>query len=55
MEKFLEEYSPLEIEDIYACFDYAASLAKKQITPIEMIESGVRRSFKNPYLMRHIG
>ena len=37
----LEDYPSLKIEDIYACLDYAASLAEEQITPLEMIESNV--------------
>lgn len=36
-EDLLEDYPSLKIEDIYACLDYAASLAEEQITPIEMI------------------
>ncbi len=35
----LEDYPSLKIEDIYACLDYAASLAEERITPIEMIEN----------------
>lgn len=41
MEELLEEYPSLELEDIYACLDYAASLAEEQITPIDMIERAV--------------
>ena len=41
IEELLEEYPSLEIGDIYACLDYAASLAEEQITPIEMIENAV--------------
>ncbi len=37
----LEDYPSLKIEDIYACLDYAASLAEEQITPIEMLENTV--------------
>ena len=37
IEELLKDYPPLKIEDIYACPDYAASLAEEQITPIEMI------------------
>ncbi len=37
--EILEDYPSLKIEDIYACLDYAASLAEEQITPIEMIEN----------------
>ncbi len=35
MEELLEDYPTLKPEDIYACLDYAASLAEEQITPIE--------------------
>lgn len=35
MEELLEDYPTLKSEDIYACLDYAASLAEEQITPIE--------------------
>ena len=41
IEELLEDYPSLTIEDIYACLDYAASLAEEQITPIEMIENAV--------------
>ena len=34
IEELLEDYAPLKIEDIYACLDYAASLAEEQITPL---------------------
>ena len=37
IEELLEDFPPLKIEDIYACLDYAASLAEEQITPIGMI------------------
>ncbi len=37
-QELLEDYPSLKIRDIYACLDYAASLAEEQITPIEMIE-----------------
>ena len=40
-EKLLEDYPSLKVEDIYACLDYAASLAEEQITPIEMLENAV--------------
>ena len=39
IEELLKEYSSLKVEDIYACLDYAASLAEEQITPIEMFEN----------------
>ena len=41
IEELLEDYPLLKIYDIYACLDYAASLAEEQITPIDMIENTV--------------
>ena len=41
IEELLEDYPSLKVEDIYACLDYAASLAEEQITPIEMLENAV--------------
>lgn len=41
IEELLEGYPSLKVEDIYACLDYAASLAEEQITPLEMIEKAV--------------
>jgi uncharacterized protein (DUF433 family) len=35
IEDLLEDYPSLKKDDIYACLDYAASLAEEQITPIE--------------------
>lgn len=35
IEDLLEDYPSLKSEDIYACLDYAASLAEEQVTPIE--------------------
>ncbi len=35
IEGLLEDYPSLIADDIYACLDYAASLAEEQITPIE--------------------
>jgi uncharacterized protein (DUF433 family) len=35
IEELLDDYPLLKREDIYACLDYAASLAEEQITPIE--------------------
>ena len=35
IEELIEDYTSLKTEDIYACLDYAASLAEEQITPIE--------------------
>lgn len=37
IEDLLEDYPSLTIKDIYACLDYAASLAEEQISPIETI------------------
>ena len=34
-EELLAEYPSLKREDIFACLNYAASLAKEQVTPIE--------------------
>jgi len=39
IEELLEEYPSLTSADIYACLDYAASLAEEKITPLEMLES----------------
>lgn len=41
IEELLEDFPSLKVEDIYACLDYAASLAEEQITPIEMLENAV--------------
>ena len=41
IEDLLEDYPSLKPEDIYACLDYAASLAEEQITPIDRIENAV--------------
>ena len=38
-EELLKGYPSLKVEDIYACLDYAASLAEEQITLIEMFEN----------------
>ncbi len=37
----LEDYPSLRLEDVYACLDYAASLAEEQITPIDPLENAV--------------
>lgn len=37
IEELLDDYPSLKREDIYACLDYAASLAEEQITPIENV------------------
>lgn len=39
LEDLLEDYPSLKTEDIYACLDYAASLAEEQITPVELLET----------------
>ncbi len=39
VEELLDDYITLKAEDIYACLNYAASLAEEQITPIDMIEN----------------
>lgn len=41
IDQLLDDYPSLKVEDIYACLDYAASLAEEQITPIEKVESVV--------------
>ena len=38
IEALLEDYPSLKAEDIYACLNYAASLAEEQITPIDATE-----------------
>ena len=38
-EELIQDYPSLRLEDIYACLDYAASLAEEQITPIDMLEN----------------
>jgi uncharacterized protein (DUF433 family) len=37
IEDLLEAYPSLEREDVYACLDYAASLAEEQVTPLEAL------------------
>jgi uncharacterized protein (DUF433 family) len=39
IEDLLAEYPSLTREDILACFDYAASLAEEQVTPLEALAS----------------
>ena len=41
IDELLEEFPSLELEDIYACLQYAASLAEEQVTPIDTIERAV--------------
>ena len=38
IEELLEDYPSLKADDIYACLNYAASLAEEQITPIDVTE-----------------
>ena len=37
IEDLLQEYPSVTREDILACFDYAASLAEEQVTPLEVL------------------
>lgn len=37
----LEEYPSLQLDDILACFDYVASLAEEQVTPIDELVGNV--------------
>jgi uncharacterized protein (DUF433 family) len=41
IDQLLDDYPSLKAEDIYACLDYAASLAEEQITPIDRVENAV--------------
>jgi len=41
IQELLGDYPSIKDEDIYACLDYAASLAEEQITPIDMTESAI--------------
>ncbi len=41
IQELLEDYPSIKAEGIYACLDYAASLAEEQITPIDMTESAI--------------
>ncbi len=41
IDQLLDDYPSLKAEDIYACLDYAASLAEEQITPIDRVEGAV--------------
>ncbi len=41
IEDLLEEYPSLTREDILACFDYGASLAEEQVTPLEILSGEV--------------
>lgn len=41
IDQLLDDYPSLTAEDIYACLDYAASLAEEQITPIDILENAV--------------
>ena len=37
VEDLLQEYPSITREDILACFDYVASLAEEQVTPLEAL------------------
>ena len=39
IDEVLHEYPSLTRENILACFDYAASLAEKEITPLEVFSN----------------
>jgi len=41
IEDLLQEYPSLTRDDILACFDYAASLAEEQVTPLEVLPDKV--------------
>jgi len=41
IEDLLQEYPSVTREDILACFDYAASLAEEQVTPLEILSGEV--------------
>lgn len=41
IEDLLQEYPSVTREDILACFDYAASLAEEQVTPLEVLSGEV--------------
>ena len=38
VDNLLQEYPSLKREDIWACLDYAASLAEEYVSPIEEIK-----------------
>ena len=37
VESLLRAYPTLQREDVLACFDYAASLAEEEVTPLEAV------------------
>jgi len=41
IEDLVEDYPSLKVEDIYACLNYAASLAEEQISPIDVTETSL--------------
>ena len=41
IEDLLQEYPSVTREDILACFDYAASLAEEQVTPLDVLSGEV--------------
>jgi uncharacterized protein (DUF433 family) len=40
IDDLLQEYPSITREDVLACFDYAASLAEEQVTPLEVLSGG---------------
>jgi uncharacterized protein (DUF433 family) len=41
IEDLLLEYPSVTREDILACFEYAASLAEEQVTPLDVVSGEV--------------
>lgn len=41
IEQLVEDFPSLEVDDIHACLEYAASLAEERITPIDIVENAV--------------
>jgi uncharacterized protein (DUF433 family) len=39
VEELLEEYPSIKREDIFACLDYADTLAEEQLSPLDTLES----------------
>jgi len=37
IQALLQEYPSVQLEDVLACFDYAASLAEEQVIPLELL------------------
>ena len=42
IDELLKEYPSIKREDIFACLDYAATLAEEQVTPLEAISKEAR-------------